>query len=121
MLHIDELAKTDNSIQSYKRFAFQPITGTNCNNASPTVIRVENSDTYFRPYDSEIEFVKKTDGSVFKKAEAAKLSILNNAIMYLFDNIKYELSSIEVDSVYLPGQATTMFGLSKLWRWRGFE
>ena len=31
--------------------------------------------------------------------------------MYLFDNIKYELSSIEIDSVYLPGQATTMFGL----------
>ena len=31
--------------------------------------------------------------------------------MYLFDNIKYELSSVEIDSVYLPGQATTMFKL----------
>lgn len=114
MLHIDELGKTDNSIQSYKRFAFQPITGTDPNNASPIVIRVENSDTYFRPCDSEIEFegqvVKKSDGSVFKKAELT-LSLINNGLMYLFDNIKYELSSIEVDSVYLPGQATTMFGL----------
>ena len=56
MLHIDEKSRIDNSIQSYKRFAFQPITGTNYNNASPIVIRVENSDSYFRPCDSEIEF-----------------------------------------------------------------
>ena len=53
MLHIDEKAKIDNLIQFYKRFAFQPITGTNCKNASPIVIRVEIPDTYFRPCDSE--------------------------------------------------------------------
>ena len=53
MLHIDEISKQDNSIQAYKRFAFQPITGTNYNNASPIVIRVENSDSYFRPCNSD--------------------------------------------------------------------
>ena len=114
MLHIDETSKQDDSIQAYKRFAFQPITGTNYNNASPIVIRVENSDSYFRPCDSEIEFegqiVKETGGAAFKKAEA-KLALINNGLMYLFDNIKYELSSIEIDSVYRSGQATTMFGL----------
>ena len=114
MLHIDEDAQTDDSVQSYRRFAFQPITGTNYNNASPIVIRVENSDTYFRPSDSELEFeghvVKETGGTPYKQAEA-KLALINNGLMHLFDNIKYELSSIEVDSVYLPGQATTMFGL----------
>ena len=114
MLHIDEVATTDDSIQSYKRFAFQPITGTNYNNASPIVIRVENSDSYFRPSDSEIEFegqvVKSADGEAFPKAEAT-LALINNGILHLFDNIKYELSSVEIDSVYHPGQATTMFGL----------
>ena len=114
MLHVDEDTPTDDSIQSYKRFAFQPITGTNYNNASPIVIRVENSDSYFRPCDSEIEFegevVKENGGAVFTKAEAT-LALINNGLMYLFDNIKYELSSIEIDSVYLPGQATTMFGI----------
>ena len=54
--------------------------------------------------------MKDTDGSVFKKAEV-KLALINNGLMYLFDNIKYELSSVEIDSVYLPGQATTMFKL----------
>ena len=114
MLQIDEETQVDDSIQAYKRFAYLPISGTNLNNANPIVIRVENSDNYFRPCDSEIEFegkvVKETGGGVYKKEEA-KLTLINNGLMYLFDNIKYELSSTEIESVYQPGQATTMFAL----------
>jgi hypothetical protein len=114
MLAIEEETQVDDSIQSYKRFAYLPISGTNLNNANPIVIRVENSDNYFRPCDSEIEFegkVLKADGTVYKKAEAAKLTLINNGLMFLFDNIKYELSSTEIESVNNPGQATSMFGL----------
>ena len=75
---------------------------------------MENSDKYFRPCDSELEFkgkvVKETGGTVYKKAEA-KLSLINNGLMNLFDNIRFESSSTEIKSVYQPGQATTMFGL----------
>ena len=113
MLQIDEETQVDDSIQSYKRFAYLPISGTNLNKANPIVIRVENSDNYFRPCDSEIEFegkVVKANGTDYKKAEA-KLTLINNGLMYLFDNIKYELSSTEIESVWQPGQATTMFGL----------
>ena len=113
MLSIDEETQVDSSIQSYKRFAYLPLSGTNPNNANPIVIRVENSDNYFRPSDSEIEFegiVTKTNGTPYKKAEAT-LALINNGIMFLFDNIRYELSSTEIDSVYQPGQAMTMFGL----------
>ena len=80
MLHVDEVTQTDDSVQSYKRFAFQPITRTNHGSASPIVIRVENSDSYFRPCDSEIEFegqvVKETGGDAFTKAEA-NLALIN--------------------------------------------
>ena len=54
MLKIDEETQVDDSIKSYKRFAYLPISGTKLNNANPIVIRVENSDNYFRPCDSEI-------------------------------------------------------------------
>ena len=47
---------------------------------------------------------------VFKKAEA-KSAFINIGLMYLFDNFKNEISSVEIDSVYLLGQVTTMFGL----------
>ena len=40
MLEIDEESQTDDSIQSYKRFPFQPISGTDFNNANPIVIKV---------------------------------------------------------------------------------
>ena len=113
MLEIEGESQVDDSIQAYKRFAYLPISGTNLNNANPIVIRVENSDNYFRPCDSEIEFegvVTKTDGSVYKSTDK-KLALINNGLMFLFDNIKYELSSTEIESVYQPGQATSMFGL----------
>ena len=87
MLHIDEDAATDDSIQSYKRFAFQPINGTNYNNASPIVIRVENSDSFFRPSDSEIEFegqiVKSADDAVFTKAES-NLALVDYMVLCTF-------------------------------------
>ena len=34
MLQIDEETQVDDSIQSYKRFAYLPISGTNLNNAN---------------------------------------------------------------------------------------
>ena len=95
MLEIDAESQVDDSIQAYKRFAYLPISGTNLNNANPIVIRVENSDNYFRPCDSEIEFegsVVKTDNSLYKAADK-KLALIYNGIMFLFDNIEYVLSS----------------------------
>ena len=105
MLAIEEESQFDDSIQSYKRFAYLPLSGTNLNTANPIVIRVENSDNYFRPSDSEREFqgsVFKSDDAISKKDEA-KLSLINNGLMFLFDNIKYELSSTEtVSYTHLP-------------------
>ena len=37
----------------------------------------------------------------------------NNAIMYLFTNIKYSLGGMEIESLNHPGFATTMLGLAK--------
>ena len=80
MLEIQKEAQVDNSIQSYKRFSYLPISGTNLNNANPIVIRVENSDNYFRPSDSEIEIegtVTKENGEHYKKDDS-KLALANN-------------------------------------------
>lgn len=114
ILDIQENTSIDDSIKSYERFSFLPITGTNLNNANAIVIRIENSDCFYRPCDSEIQFegviTKSAAGHErYKKADITSLS--NNGLMYLFDNIKYELSNTEMGCLYQPGQATTMMGL----------
>ena len=113
MLKVQEKTAEDSSIQSYERFGYKSITGTNLNTSSPIVIRVENSDNFFRPCDSELQFsgrVVKSDGSVVKKAEA-KTALINNGILYFFDCIKYDLSGNEIETLYHPGQAISMLGI----------
>ena len=114
MLKVQEKTTEDDSIQSYERFGYKSITGTNLNTPSPIVIRVENSDNFFRPCDSELQFsgkvVKAADGAVIKKAEA-KTALINNGILHLFDCIKYDLSGNEIETLYHPGPAINMLGI----------
>jgi len=46
-------------------------------------------------------------------AGADVITLTNNGIMHLFSNVKYQLSEEEVESLFYPGQATTMLGLLK--------
>jgi len=55
--------------------------------------------------------VNNADDAVY--ADADVIVLTNNAMMHLFSNIKYQLSEQEIESLFHPGQATTMFGLLK--------
>jgi len=37
--------------------------------------------------------------------------LINNGLMYLFSNIKYQLSGQEIESIFHPGQETTLLNL----------
>ena len=105
----------DDSIKSYEYDSYQPISGTQLNSAGQITIRIENQDAVFHPrkcwLEIEGKLVKSADGAVY--ADTDKISLTNNALLYLFDNIKYELNGQEIESVYYPGQATTILGLAK--------
>ena len=55
--------------------------------------------------------MKNADDAVYDNADVIKLT--NNTMMHLFNNIKYQLSGREIESLFHPGQATTMLGLLK--------
>jgi len=57
------------------------------------------------------KLVKNADDAVY--ADADVITLTNNAMMHLFSNIKYQLSGQEIESLFHPGQATTMLGLLK--------
>ena len=113
MLQIEQNYKTDQSIANYETYAFNPISGTNLNNPGSITIMVQNSDCFYHPSRSwlQIEGIMKSTGTAY--TEKMNVALTNNGVMYLFDNIKYLLSSAEVESVFNPGHATTMMGLAK--------
>ena len=113
-LNITENYSVDDSIEEYECHEYEPITGTNLNNTGEIRINIETQDIYTHPSKSYLIMegrLTKDDGAAY--ADADVVTLVNNAMMHLFNNIKYQLSGQEIESLRHPGQATTMLGLLK--------
>ena len=111
---LQEKYPVDDSIVSFETYSYQPISGTQLNSAGQITIRIENTDSFFYPRRSWLQF----EGNLVKEAgteyaDNDAITLINNAIPFLFDNIRYDLSGQEVESIFNPGQASTMLGLAK--------
>ena len=114
ILNITEMHDEDESIRSYQYYQYSPITGTNLNNSGEIRMTIESQDEFFHPHSSYLLFtgrLVKAAGGAYADTELASLT--NNGIMYLFSNIRYELSGHEIESINYPGTATTIQGLLK--------
>lgn len=114
ILKITETPFTDESIEQYEFHEYEPITGTNPNNPGEIRINIETQDIFTHPSESYLTFegrLTKNDDTAYDNDNA--IALINNGLMYLFSNINYKLSGQEIESVYHPGQATTMLGLLK--------
>jgi len=115
ILNITQKPEIDQSIEEYEYHSYEPITGTDLNRPEETRINIETQDLFTHPSESYLIFdgklVKNADDAVY--ADADVITLTNNAMMHLFSNIKYQLSGQEIESLFHPGQATTMLGLYK--------
>ena len=115
ILKINDSYATDESISNYQTYSFYPITGSQLNNPGSITITVQNSDNFYHIANSWLEFegqlVKASDGEPYEAAHL--ITFANNGILHLFDNIKYRLSSTEIESVYNPGTVSNIIGLAK--------
>ena len=114
MLKINESLSTDESIEEYEYHEYEPITGANLNNPGEIRITVETHDIFYHPSESYLMIegrLTKADGTAYANGDV--VTSTNNGLMHLFSNIKYQLSGKEIESLYYPGQATTMLGLLK--------
>jgi len=115
ILNITEKPQIDETIEEYEYHSYKPIAGTYLNN--PGEIRINIETQHLFTYPAELYFV--FDGKLVKVADDAEyanvdvITLTNNAMMHLFSNIKYQLSGQEIESVFHPGQTTTMLGLLK--------
>ena len=113
-LKIDEPFVKDESLEEYEYHEYEPITGANLNNPGEIRITVETQDIFYHPSKSYLMIegqLKKADGTAYANDEV--VTITNNGMTHLFSNIRYQLSGQEVESLFYPGQATTMLGLLK--------
>ena len=113
-LNVTEKKVDDMRIYGLDYFPFNPIQGTQYNTPGIIQIDIQNQDEYFLPHKSWVQV-----DLVFEKANNTRwldndnVSLSNNAVMYLFQNIKYLLGGNEIATLNHPGQATTMLNLLK--------
>ena len=114
ILNIKEKLTFDDSIKSYQLTEYQPITSSQLNTSGQITITIENTDDFYYPRQSWLKIegnLLKTDGKLYGDNDL--ITLTNNGLMYLFTNIEYSLSGMEIESLNHPGVATTILGSLK--------
>jgi hypothetical protein len=113
MLDINEPHLYDESISSMNVYEYTPQTQANNNTAGQQInIIINNQDIYTLPSKSYISIkgqLRRADTNNAYTA-ANEITLINNAMMYLFTAIKYELGNTIIESINYPGQSTSMIG-----------
>ena len=112
-LDITEPFVYDESIQSLQYFEFTPQTFANCNTVGhPIKIYINAQDVYTLPSKSyiNIEGQLRRNDNDNPYAAADEVTLINNALMYLFTEIKYDLDSTNIEKLSSPGQISSLFG-----------
>src|SRR5271157_5833343 len=113
MLDLDEPYHFDDSIRSMKFYEYTPQMQANNNtNGHSISITINNQDIYSLPAKSYISIkgqIRKADNNNAYAADA-EIALINNAMLYLFTAIRYELGSATIESINCPGPTTSMLG-----------
>ena len=113
ILDINEPHLYDESISAMNYYEYTPQTQANNNTTGHQIsIVINNQHIYSLPSKSYLKFkgqIRRADNNNAYAAEA-EITLINNALMYLFTGIKYELGSTTLESINNPGQTTSMIG-----------
>ena len=84
--------------------------GSNLNNSGGDIrITLETQDIFTHPSESFLII----EGQLTKDADV--ISLTNNGMMYLFKNIKYQLSEKTIEEVQYPDDFSKSHGINQLW------
>lgn len=110
-LNILEPIKIDNSIESFQYIDYAPQSQDNLDQLGKVIqIDINSSDTYIKPSESYLVITGQLVRSDTNNAYAAdaEITLINNAMMYLFSEIKLTVGGIEMERISNPGQVTSM-------------
>jgi len=113
MMDITDPFRYDESISEMNYFEYTPQTqGNNNSYGNPIRIDINAQDIYTLPSRSYISItgqIQRLDNGNAYVAEN-EITLINNAMMYLFSSVKYELGSTMIETINNPGQVTSMLG-----------
>src|SRR5215469_8400333 len=109
-LNILEEHICDNNIESFQYYDYTPQSQHNLNTyGSAIVIDIHSNDTYVQPSKSYLiikgQLVKGDDTT---NTAHDQITLVNNGIMYLFSDIRYNIGGNEMETIFNPGQTTSM-------------
>mgnify|MGYP003547443230 FL=1 len=111
MLSIDTKFDYDESIQSLQVYEYTPQTQANNNTHGQSIsITINAQDIYTLPSKSYITIrgqIRRGDND-HPFAADDEITLINNAMMYLFSCVKYELGGITIETINNPGQVTSI-------------
>ena len=113
MLNFTEKNIVDEDIERFEFHEYESV-NKNLDTTGEIRINIEQQDLFTLPSEAYILVegrLLKADGTSYEDTDA--ITLVNNGIMYLFSQISYQLSNQEVETIYQPGQATTMLGYLK--------
>jgi len=110
-LNLLESPVVDNSIEFYQYRKYKSQSPADLDSVgSPIQIDIQSSDVYINPSKSYLlirgKLVRNDDNTPF--AENDEITLVNNAMMYLFSEIRYEINGTIVETIAHPGQASSM-------------
>src|SRR5688572_28306885 len=113
-LILNELVTVDNSIGSFQYQDHLP-QNQGINDRSDIIIEVNSTNSYLLPCESKIIIqgqLRKNNANhdVYDEDE---ISLVNNAMMFLFKKISYAIENFEIERIKNPGQITSMLGYAK--------
>ena len=113
LLNFTEEIIVDEDIDRFEFHEYEPV-NKNLDTPGEIRINIEQQDLFTLPSEAYILVegkLVKTDGTPYIDTDA--ITLVNNGIMYLFSQISYQLSNQDVETIFDPGQATTMIGYLK--------
>jgi hypothetical protein len=113
-LNITEKPLIDESVVNYQYREYEPQSQNTINAVGEIRIEINNQDAFTHPSESYLHFegqIQTNAGAVY--GENDRISLINNAIMYMFTNIRLQMNNQDIETLYYPGHASTMIGLLK--------
>ena len=113
-LNITEKPLIDESVVNYQFREYEPQSQQTINAVGEIRIEINNQDAFTHPAESYLHFEGQlqTNARVDYGAND-RISLINNAMMYMFTNIRLQMNNQDIETLYYPGHATTMIGLLK--------